>query len=157
MPGVHLFLKGPLSQWHPSPFDVDGEAFNCAEQYMMAAKARLFGDTAMAARIMANATPYEQKLMGSRVQGFEESVWLREREAIVYRANFEKFSQNSGLAKKLLRTGDMILAEANPVDSIWGIGLPESDPDALDPQKWRGLNLLGQILMRVRAELTHRD
>lgn len=154
MPGVHLFLKGPLSQWHPSPFIVDGEAYNCAEQYMMAAKARLFGDTAMAARIMANSIPYEQKLMGSRVQGFDEAVWVREREAIVYRANFEKFSQNSGLAKKLLRTGDLILAEANPMDPIWGIGLPESDPDALDPKTWRGLNLLGQILMRVRSELS---
>ena len=35
---------GFLSQWFKSGFVVDGESYRCAEQYMMAAKARLFGD-----------------------------------------------------------------------------------------------------------------
>ena len=41
-----FFWSGPFSQWHPSPFIIDGVTYNCAEQYMMAEKARhhvLFG------------------------------------------------------------------------------------------------------------------
>ena len=31
--------------------------------------------------------------------------------------------------------------------------MAEDDPDVLDPSSWRGENILGQILMRVRASL----
>ena len=43
-----------------------------------------------------------------------------------------------------------MLVETSPVDRIWGIGLVGSDELALDPAKWRGLNLLGFALMEVR-------
>ncbi len=36
--------KGCLSQWFPAPFTVEGDRFATAEHFMMAAKARLFGD-----------------------------------------------------------------------------------------------------------------
>lgn len=156
-PAVHLFLRGPLSQWHPSPFQWENRDYSCAEQFMMERKALLFGDEAMAARIMSTREPHEQKLMGSRVSGFDDEVWTAHREMIVYTANREKFAQNSGLAKKLLRTGDAILAEANPRDLNWGIGLAEDDPRAQDPANWRGLNLLGKILMQVRNEIANTE
>ena len=40
--------------------------------------------------------------------------------------------------------------ETRKVDRIWGIGPSGSDELALDPAKWRGLNLLGFALMDVR-------
>jgi len=43
--------------------------------------------------------------------------------------------------------------EASPTDTVWGIGLRESDPAALDPEKWRGLNLLGFALVEVRRRI----
>ena len=43
--------------------------------------------------------------------------------------------------------------EASPYDAIWGIRLSASSPDARDPMKWRGKNLLGFALMEVRDEL----
>ena len=43
--------------------------------------------------------------------------------------------------------------EASPYDNIWGIRLPASSPEAQDPRKWRGQNLLGFALMEVRNEL----
>jgi predicted NAD-dependent protein-ADP-ribosyltransferase YbiA (DUF1768 family) len=36
--------QGCLSQWYPAPFTVDGVRYATAEHYMMAGKARLFGD-----------------------------------------------------------------------------------------------------------------
>lgn len=43
--------------------------------------------------------------------------------------------------------------EASPYDNIWGIRLSAGSPEAQEPQKWRGKNLLGFALMEVRDEL----
>ena len=57
------------------------------------------------------------------------------------------------LREFLLSTGDSVLVEASPYDAIWGIRLAASSPEAQDPMKWRGQNLLGFALMEVRDEL----
>lgn len=153
MPPVLLFMKGPFSQFHVSHFTVDGRSYVCAEQFMHEQKARLSGDVAMAERILKSDSPHEHKLMGGRVSGFDQATWDAHKVAIVTAGNRAKFGQNAGLRRRLLDTGDAILAEANPKDYIWGIGLAEDDPAALDPANWQGQNLLGQILMAVRSEL----
>jgi hypothetical protein len=150
---VYPFLTGFLSQWNRSDFTVGGIAFGCAEQFMMYRKAVLFDDHEMAARILRAERPSDQKRLGQNVRGFVPSVWAERRVPIVLEGNRAKFSQNAGLRKKLLATGDSILVEANPKDFIWGAGLAQADPDILDPSKWQGLNLLGRILMQVRDEL----
>jgi len=43
--------------------------------------------------------------------------------------------------------------EASPLDLVWGIGLAAADERAQDPQRWRGLNLLGFALMEARERL----
>lgn len=143
----------PFSQWTPSRFVVEGEAFGCAEQFMMAAKARLFGDEATRARILAATEPGEQKALGREVSGFDQATWERERFGIVVRGNEAKFAQNPAMLAALLATGERRLVEASPYDRIWGIGLGATDPRALDPAEWRGLNLLGQALEEVRRRL----
>lgn len=64
-----------------------------------------------------------------------------------------KFKSDKALRSVLMNTGDMEIVEASPTDTIWGIGLPEDDPDAFNRSKWRGQNLLGKALMKVRQEL----
>jgi ribA/ribD-fused uncharacterized protein len=155
MASIHLFYHGPFSQFHSSRFTLEGCDYMCAEQFMHAQKARLFGDEAMAARIMRSDNPHEHKLMGGRVAGFEQARWDARRVEIVTAGNRAKFGQNAGLRRRILATGDAILAEANPKDFIWGIGLAQDDPAALDPAQWQGTNLLGQVLMVVRAELAN--
>ncbi|MEV6174002.1 NADAR domain-containing protein [Streptomyces sp. NPDC051954] len=45
------------------------------------------------------------------------------------------------------------LVEASPLDRVWGIGLAADDPAAMDPERWRGPNLLGFALMGARERL----
>jgi ribA/ribD-fused uncharacterized protein len=145
--------KYVLSQWWPARFTVDGESFASAEHYMMAAKARLFGDEETRAKILASATPAEAKALGRKVCGFDEKVWEESRFQIAVEGSVAKFGQNTDLGALLSVTGDAVLVEASPVDRVWGIGLAADDPRAKRPAEWKGPNLLGFALMRARAML----
>ena len=142
-----------LSQWWPAPFSVDGIAYPTAEHWMMAEKARLFGDADVEARVLAAGTPKQAKALGREVTPFDSERWEDARFDVVVRGNLAKFEQNPHLRRYLEGTGDAVLVEASPVDRIWGIGLAEDDPRARRPREWDGLNLLGFALMEVRARL----
>ncbi len=148
-----FFWNGIYSQWHMADMTIDGKTFNCCEQYMMYRKALLFGDMEIAKEIMETRYPKDQKALGRKIQGFDKAIWDKNSLAIVYRGNLAKFSQNEGLKKELLATGDRILVEASPVDNIWGIGLDEKAKGVEDPANWKGLNLLGQAITLVKNEL----
>lgn len=142
-----------LSQWFPRAFDADGVRYASAEHFMMAAKARLFGDSGTLARILEAPTPADAKKLGRAVQGFDEARWAAARLEAVVRGNVAKFGAHADLRAFLLGTGERMLVEAAPRDTIWGIGLGASNVAARDPRKWRGLNLLGFALVEARARL----
>ncbi len=148
-----FFWKHRLSQWQHAPFTIGGVTFNCAEQYMMYAKALLFGDREAAVCILAAETPREQQAIGREVLRFDEKVWVMFREGIVYAGNYARFSQNADQRELLFSTRGTTLVEASPYDKVWGIGLSADDPRAKDRSQWLGLNLLGEILTRVREAL----
>lgn len=152
-----LFWNGPFSQWYPSKFEIDGTEYNCCEQYMMAQKALMFGDAESHKMIMSTDSPKDQKAFGRRVKGFDKDVWEASCHKIVYDANYAKFTQNKELMEELMDTGGLEIAEASPVDKIWGIGLHETDPDAQDKSKWQGTNWLGEALMKVRDSINFID
>jgi ribA/ribD-fused uncharacterized protein len=142
-----------LSQWYPAEFEVRGHRYAAAEHFMMAEKARIFGDEATRAKILATDDPGKAKALGREVKSFDEAVWKAHRFEVVVEASVAKFGQNTELGWYLKSTQNKILVEASPRDAIWGIGLGASNPDAMDPRKWRGLNLLGFALMEARQEL----
>lgn len=142
-----------LSQWFPASFEVDGQVYPTAEHWMMAGKARLFGDDEMLAAILAAEDPGKAKALGRKVRDFDQERWAEARGPLVVEGNVEKFGQNPALKDFLLNTGRRVLVEASPRDRIWGIGMGASNPDARDPLKWRGTNLLGFALMEARAAL----
>jgi ribA/ribD-fused uncharacterized protein len=141
------------AQWTQVPFVVDGLLYSCPEQFMMAGKAKLFGDHASFAKIMTEANPRVQKKLGQKVTGFVEKTWLAHRLAIVSAATYAKFTQHPAFKARLLATGDKIIAEASPLDSLWGIGMAVSDPLVRVQKQWRGTNLLGVALMNVRERI----
>ncbi|TQK51531.1 hypothetical protein FBY35_1934 [Streptomyces sp. SLBN-118] len=145
-----------LSQWWPSPFVVDGVRYATAEHWMMAGKARLFGDTEAERQALTATSPAAAKRAGRLVRGFDDAIWERERFAIVRSGSVHKFGQHADLRDYLLGTGGRVLVEASPLDRVWGIGLASDDELAQDPTRWRGLNLLGFALMEAREELRKR-
>lgn len=149
--------NGYLSNWYLAEFIVEGILFSSMEQYMMYKKAVLFQDKDIAEKILRTKNVSEIKALGRVVRHFNESIWEKEREEIVYRGILEKFRQNPELAKKLKETGEDIIAECAVKDCIWGIGLSMKDNNRYDVRKWRGQNLLGKILMQVREEIKYQN
>lgn len=145
--------KTCFSQWYEANFEIDGVIYQTAEHYMMAEKARLFGDTKAEQKIISASNPGEAKKLGRSVLGFDDNLWLENRFSIVVNANVAKFSQNAELKSYLLGTGSRVLVEASPVDKIWGIGLAVNDAGFENPNLWKGENLLGFALMEVRSQL----
>lgn len=145
-----FFWKGPFSQWVTSNFTEDGVRFRTAEHYMMYRKALLFGDKKFAAEILRVSHPREAKDLGRSVRNFSEDKWVGHREEIVYQGSLLKFTQNPDKMEDLMATQGKILVEASPEDQIWGIGFEDNHPSALQPEKWKGLNLLGFTLTRLR-------
>ena len=150
----HPFIKGVFSQWHPTHFVVDGVGFETAEQWMMFAKARLFADEERAGLILASPDPATQKRLGQQVQHFDQATWDASKISIVYTGSRAKFEQNEGAYRQLKSTSGSMLVEANPRDWILGAGLAIDDPRVNQPQEWRGENLLGRILTKVRSDLS---
>ena len=144
---------GCFSQWYSSPFTVEGFHYTTAEQYMMAKKALLFHDYTIFDQILGEKDPQKCKRLGKQVKGFQNRIWNKYKEEIVYTANMAKFSQNYDIQSILLGTGNATLAEASPYDRIWGIGRDANDPKAKYPLLWKGENLLGRALERVRYDL----
>ena len=161
----NYITKSCLSQWFPARFEVDVQInyisavsvhnveYTCAEQYMMAEKAKMFNDIDAYQKIMNAETPKEMKALGRQVRNFDASVWNKRAKEIVVQGNIHKFSQNDDLLKFLLSTGDKVLVEASPYDKIWGIGMSERDYGVDNPHYWKGTNWLGFALMEARDEL----
>ena len=143
-----------FSQWYDCNFEVDGVTYHTAEQYMMAQKAVLFGDVEVLAEIMAASSPDAYKKLGRKIRGFDPTKWDAAKYDIVLKGNLAKFGQHPELLAFLLSTGDALLAEASPYDRIWGIGLGRADAKKGTPLDWQGQNLLGCVLMDVRARLS---
>ena len=74
---IVLFWHPPsvFSQWTPSPFTVDLVEHTCGKQFMMASKARLFGDDTALSAILASDDPREQKCLGRQVRHFDPELW----------------------------------------------------------------------------------
>ncbi|MCK9529522.1 MAG: NADAR family protein [Gammaproteobacteria bacterium] len=162
------FVGGPFSQWYkdknPTKYQftqfllTDEDYlydFNCAEQYMMASKAKLFpceeNDVIFEA-IMNSKHPDQQKELGRQVKNFDPEIWNTNARTIVFRGNIQKFKIPE-LFDYIMDTEDRIIVEGAIYDPVWGVKLRWNDPAIEDLANWRGTNWLGQVLMKVRKTL----
>ena len=150
--GTHIF-----SQWFPEKFieHIDENTpieYDNTEQYMMAHKALLFGDSFYYDKIMETADPDAIKKFGRTIKDFDTEIWDQHKFDIVTQGNRLKFEQNPNLMKRLLQTKNKTIVEAAYNDKVWGIGLKAVDAIKIPENQWPGQNLLGKALMIVREE-----
>ena len=130
------------------------ESVYCRRYYLQ--NGGTLDDSASFEKITSCESPKEAKDLGRLVIGYDEHVWNENRFEIVKLGNIHKFNQHPALANYLLETGNQIIVEASPVDTVWGIGLTATSKDIDNIYAWRGLNLLGFVLMEVRDNLQDR-
>lgn len=152
---------GFLSNWAHSPFKItysnkDIRSFHNMEQYIMYMKALLFHDFEMASHIYETSNPKTVKALGRKVRNFKEEIWNLHLNVIIDNGLEAKFTQNQSMYIQLLsgecRTATQF-AEASPYDRKWGIGISISKAKSGTP--WRGSNLLGKAILRVRDKLVN--
>jgi len=135
---------------------VNGEVkkYASGEHYFQIMKAKEFDPDGEVFKQMGNHLSCKDiKALGRKVKNFDAEKWhilsrFHMRDALAM-----KFKDNEELKELLLSTGNAVLAEAAPRDTLWGIGYAESNPKAHDPLQWRGKNLLGNMLMYLREEI----
>jgi ribA/ribD-fused uncharacterized protein len=91
--------------------------------------------------------------MFHQVSNFSEEAWSGAARLVVARGCLLKFGQDAALRAALEATGDTMLVECAPRDRRWGVGLGAANPRAVQPDKWRGSNWLGQCLVAARQAL----
>jgi len=140
-----------FSNFYISKFNDNVNKYFSSEQYMMYHKALLMGDDTTAQLILNTTTSHACKKLGRKVKPWNQELWESNRYKIVYNGLLLKFSQNEDIKNILLNTKGQTIAEASRFDKIWGIGL--SVKEASSGCDWKGLNLLGNILMDVRKKI----
>lgn len=154
---THIYFWGTfLSNWIPSDLSIkfDNRIFTNSEQLFMYIKAMTFQDIETADRIVKEGViPKSAKDLGRQVKNFDGEQWEILRGDAMYKAIKAKFLSDEKLKEKLLNTYPKILVEGTPMDPVWGVMVHWKDDKILDEKNWRGQNLLGKVLMKVRQDL----
>jgi ribA/ribD-fused uncharacterized protein len=130
---------GWLSNFSLHELQIDDEVWPSVEHYYQAQK---FSDRQIRNRIRLAITPSAAKEIGQRFKTIRLPDWGDKKEAVMMTALRVKFAQHAALARLLVETKDVALIEDSIDDYFWGVG-----------KLGNGRNRLGELLMRVRAEL----
>lgn len=141
-----------FSNMSQHPIEVDGKNYPSVEHYFQGMKAKEFKDTEMEEKIVKAKTAKAVKAMGKKVKNFVKEVWDSKRDEIMRTGVRAKFIQHPELRKQLLETGDRMIGEASARDTYWGIGTSVESEKSKFPEKWRGQNKMGKLLMELRQE-----
>jgi N-glycosidase YbiA len=128
-----------FSNFAPYGVAFDGVWWPTVEHYFQAQK---FNDPGYRERIRLCGRPKAAKVLGMTRLLPLRPDWDIVRDGVMYDGVRNKFRTHSAPRALLLSTGQEEIVENAPMDAYWGCGA--------DGQ---GLNKLGKILMRVRAEL----
>jgi ribA/ribD-fused uncharacterized protein len=147
--------KGPFrtfSNMAEYPIQIEDKRYPTVEHYFQAEKAREFNDQEILEKILETPSAKAVKALGKKVKNFVKEKWDSERLDIMKRGVRAKFVQHPELQKQLLETGTKQIGDADARDLYWGIGTSESTEKSKNPEKWKGQNQLGKIMMSLREE-----
>lgn len=146
------FWGSCFSNFFPTHFYLDGRYWTSSEKYFMYQKAITFGDEEIADKILSSNEPKECKEFGRQVKNFNSEEWDKVKEEVMYKAVKAKFEQDGLCRTCLLLYQTKHFVEGSPFDKIWGVGIKYNDERITDEKNWKGENLLGKILDKVRDE-----
>lgn len=130
---------GEFSNFSPHPIELAGRTWPTTEHYFQAQK---FPGTPHEEEIRRAKSPGDAARMGRERSRPLRADWETVKDGIMYDALRAKFTQHARLRRVLLSTEDRVLIEHTRNDRYWADGGDGS-----------GLNRLGELLMRLRAEL----
>lgn len=129
---------------------VNGKEYATVEHFYQAKKAETFKDNEHLEKIMKAKTPKAVKALGKKVAEFKQEEWDKVKYDIMNEGVKAKFVQHPELRTLLKETADRKIGFADARNVYWGIGSSESVEKSKHPEKWRGRNMLGHILMEIR-------
>ena len=130
---------GEFSNFADYPIQLGGERWPSSEHYFQAQK---FDDAGYRRQIRTTCSPMQAARLGRDRRQKLRRDWESVKVGVMREALLAKFQQHPALAALLLSTGEAKLVEHTENDSYWGDGGDGS-----------GRNMLGQLLMEVRARL----
>jgi len=134
---------GCFSNFAPYPITLKGKSWPTSEHYFQAQK---FAETEHEEAIrLANSSMVAAQMGRDRKRRLRDD-WEAVKDDIMREALEAKFTQHPDLRALLLATGSAQLVEHTSNDRYWA-----------DGGDGNGLNMLGQLLMSLRAELCERD
>ena len=141
-----------LSNFYPAPFIHEGIHYSTSGQYIQARKAEFCGDTEIKKQIMQAASALKCKTLGKEIQNCDNDKWNQVAPEKCSPGILSKFQQNAGIASFLKNTGTKTILECC-YDKVWGNGIPLSNPDCINPKKFKNQGILGSMLEHVREVL----
>jgi N-glycosidase YbiA len=132
-----------LSNFSAHSLSIDGVAWPSVEHYYQAQK---YVDPAVIKRIREAPSALAARKAGQNRSLQVRPDWETIKPEVMRRAIGAKFTQHPSLRRRLLDTGEETLIHESLTDGFWGSG-----PDD------QGLNMLGIIIMEVRAGLAPRS
>lgn len=138
-----------LSNLHRCSFRINGQLFDSNEKAYQFSRAMHLKAPEVAQKVLSAKTSKDCKKESYFVES--NADWDNTKRAIMKMIVQEKFSQNTDLKDKLLRTGTVLLVEGT-IDSYWGAGVTFGSKTPKDG-KWTGRNEMGAILHEVCEDL----
>jgi N-glycosidase YbiA len=130
---------GSFSNFAPYPITINGKIWPTSEHYFQGQK---FTGTDHEEAIRLAKSPMIAARMGRDRSKPLRSDWESTKDEVMRESVRAKFTQHAELRKILINTGNALIVEHTENDSYWGDGGDGS-----------GKNMLGRILMEIRAEL----
>lgn len=134
---------GCFSNFASFPIELKGKTWPTSEHYFQAQK---FAGTDHEEAIRLERSPMIAARMGRDRKRPLRADWESMKDDLMREAVRAKFEQHPEILEVLLSTGEAEIVERTKNDSYWGDGGDGS-----------GRNMLGRILMEVRAELRARS
>jgi N-glycosidase YbiA len=130
---------GCFSNFSAYGLELKGKWWPTSEHYFQAQK---FAGTEHEELVRLAKTPKQAAEMGRDRKRPLRADWEQVKDEVMRQAVRQKFRTHKDIRQLLLDTGDEELIENAPGDYYWGCGADGS-----------GKNMLGKILMEVRAEM----